>query len=188
MSVDKDTKQAEAEAEQLSETVESDQTGEDAGGDQVDEQVDAEIEQSDGEHEPENADEAQSENNEDAGEEESMLDDESYEVVELEITDDDIVCYLEDEEGSRVGFVLLEDGEEVEYFYVEDEEDECEEEPPRSSKKKNEFDLGITKEGVKEVTGDANAIYQDGVAIASELKDAFVDIKDAFDFSFLKKK
>lgn len=105
--------------------------------------------------------------------------DDGYELVELELDEEDIVRYIEDEDGERIGFVLMEDGEEAEYFYVaEDDEDEDD----------DEFDFGITKEGVAEVTGDMNAIYKDGIAVAAELKGAFDDIKSAFDFgSFLKK-
>ncbi|OUO90445.1 hypothetical protein B5F40_06965 [Gordonibacter sp. An230] len=112
--------------------------------------------------------------------------DEAYELVELELSDDDIVRYLEDEDGRVIGFVLVEDGEEVEYFYVEDDEGgEDESEPDADG---NEFDFGITKEGVAEATSDMNAIYKDGIAVATELKGAFDDIKNAFDFgSFLKK-
>ncbi|WP_080797053.1 hypothetical protein [Arabiibacter massiliensis] len=108
--------------------------------------------------------------------------DDGYELVELELDDDDIVRYLEDEDGEAIGFVLLEDGEEVEYFYVESGEDEAD-----ADEEDNPYDLGITKEGVAEATQDVNAIYKDGVAIAAELKGAFDDIKSALDFSFLKK-
>ena len=38
--------------------------------------------------------------------------DENLEVVELELSDDDIVRYLEDDQGNRIGFVIMEDGEE----------------------------------------------------------------------------
>lgn len=110
---------------------------------------------------------------------------EGYEVVELELSDDDIQCYLEDEEGNEIGFVLLdEEGNEVEYFYVESDADDDGE---GADEEDNEFDLGITKEGVAQATGDVNAIYKDGIAVAGELKAAFDDIKDAFNFgSFLK--
>lgn len=108
-------------------------------------------------------------------------DEEGYELVELELDEDDIVCYLEDDEGNRIGFVLLEDGEETEYFYVEEDESDAGEDED------NPYDLGITKEGVAEATNDMNVIYKDGIAVASELKEAFDDIKSAFDFSFLKK-
>lgn len=112
---------------------------------------------------------------------EPSAEDDGYELVELELDDDDIVRYIEDEDGEVVGFVLEEDGEEVEYFYVEEGEDGSDEED-------NPYDLGITKEGVAEATSDMNAIYKDGIAVAAELKGAFDDIKSALDFtSFLKK-
>lgn len=110
---------------------------------------------------------------------EPSVEDDGYELVELELDEDDIVRYLEDEEGNLVGFVLLEDGEEAEYFYVEEEAANSEEE--------NEFDLGITKEGVSQAASEMNAIYRDGAAVAGELKAAFDDIKQAFDFSAFKK-
>lgn len=107
-----------------------------------------------------------------------------FEVVELELNDDDIVRYIVNKDDEEIGFVLLEDGEEVEYYYVEDEDEILDE----GDDDDNEFDLGITKEGVAAATSDMNAIYKDGVAVAAELKDAFDDIKGALDFSFLKKK
>ncbi len=106
--------------------------------------------------------------------------DEEYEIVELELDEDDIVRYLEDEEGNRIGFVLMEDGEEAEYLYVESDEEGDEDD--------NEFDFGITKEGVAQATNDMNAIYKDGIAVAAELKGAFDDIKSAFDFGSVLKK
>ena len=94
---------------------------------------------------------------------EPSAEDDGYELVELELDDDDIVRYIEDEDGDVIGFVLMEDGEEAEYYYVEEDEEEAEEED-------NPYDLGITKEGVAEATNDMN------------------DIKSALDFtSFLKK-
>lgn len=103
---------------------------------------------------------------------------EEYELVEIEIDEDDVVRYLEDDEGARIGFVLLEDGEEAEYFYVVDDE----------GAQDDEEGLGITSEGVAQATNDVNAIYRDGIAVAAELKDAFADIKSVFDFSAFTKK
>ena len=79
----------------------------------------------------------------------------------------------------------MEDGEECEYLYVEDDEEDAD---GAGEDEDNPYDLGITKEGVAEATNDMNAIYKDGIAVAAELKDAFDDIKSAFDFSFLKQK
>ena len=116
-------------------------------------------------------------------EEEEEEDEEEYIEVELEIDEDDIESYLLDEDGNEIGFTMLdEDGNEVECFYVEDDEEEGEDEDD------NEFDLGITKEGVAQATSDINSIYKDGVAVATELKGAFDDIKSAFDFKSVLKK
>lgn len=111
---------------------------------------------------------------------EPSAEDDGYELVELELDDDDIVRYIEDEDGDVVGFVLEEDGGEVEYFYVEEEGE--------ASGDDDELDFGITKEGVAAATSDMNAIYKDGIAVAAELKGAFDDIKSAFDFTSILKK
>lgn len=114
------------------------------------------------------------------------------EVVELELSDDDIVRYLEDEEGNRIGFVIMEDGEEAEYLYVDDGDsgedgDAASAEAEAGDDSDDIGDLGITREGVQEATDDMNAIMKDGVAVAAELKGAFDDIKGALDFgSWLK--
>lgn len=42
---------------------------------------------------------------------------EEYEVVELEYSEDDILYYLVDEDDNEVGFVIEEDGQEVECYY-----------------------------------------------------------------------
>lgn len=108
--------------------------------------------------------------------------DEAYELVDIEVNDEDILRYIEDDEGNEIGFVLEEDGKEVEYYYAE--EDEADEKPKK--KKGDEFDLGITREGVAAATRDANDIYREGMAAAAEFKEAFDDIKSGLDFSFLK--
>ena len=108
--------------------------------------------------------------------------DEDLEVVELELSDDDIVRYLEDEQGNRIGFVIMEDGEEAEYLYVEDDEDE-----QADSDIVDDGSLGITRDGVQQATDDMNAIFKDGVKMAAEFKGAFDDIKSALDFSSLLK-
>lgn len=121
---------------------------------------------------------------EDLKEEEEEAEDDEYIEVELEIDEDDIVSYLVDEDDNEIGFTMLdEEGNEVEYFYVEDDEEEADGEDDD-----NEFDLGITKEGVAQATSDINSIYKDGVAVATELKGAFDDIKSAFDFKSVLKK
>ena len=105
--------------------------------------------------------------------------DDDLEVVELELSDDDIVRYLEDEDGNRIGFVIMEDGEEAEYLYVEDED--------AGGEVADDGSLGITRDGVQQATDDMNAIFKDGVKMAAEFKGAFDDIKSALDFSSLLK-
>ena len=122
-----------------------------------------------------------------AAEEDSQADkasaaDEDLEVVELELSDDDIVRYLEDEQGNRIGFVIMEDGEEAEYLYVEGDEDE-----QADSEVADDGSLGITRDGVQQATDDMNAIFKDGVKMAAEFKGAFDDVKSALDFSSLLK-
>ena len=131
--------------------------------------------------------EAEEQVSEHAAEEDSQVDkasaaDEDLEVVELELSDDDIVRYLEDEQGRRIGFVIMEDGEEAEYLYVEDDEDE-----QADSDVVDDGSLGITRDGVQQATDDMNAIFKDGVKMAAEFKGAFDDIKSALDFSSLLK-
>lgn len=103
------------------------------------------------------------------------------ELYEIEVAEDDIYAYIVDEDDNEIGFILLdENGEEQEYYYADDE---TEGDAPT---KDDEYDFGITREGVAEATSDMNAIYKDGVEIAAEFKGAFDDIMDGF--SFLKKK
>lgn len=129
-----------------------------------------------------------------------VLNDEGYEVedssdleaevIEMEIEDGDVYAYIVDEDDNEIGFILLdEDGNEQEYYFVdEDDADDEDGVTVIRASDEEEFDLGITREGVAEATADMNAIYKDGVAVAAELKGAFDDIKSALDFtSFLKK-
>lgn len=51
---------------------------------------------------------------------------EEFESVELEYSEEDILYFLEDEEGREIGFAIEEDGQEVEYFYEGYEADDYE--------------------------------------------------------------
>ena len=128
------------------------------------------------------------------------LPEEDYELVELELSEEDIVRHIEDEEGNRIGFVVLEDGEEVEYLLVDDDADDAGDQgaaddaasaahtdDPGSVEAPEDGSLGITRDGVQQATDDMNAIFKDGVKVAAEMKGAFDDIKSALDFSSLLK-
>jgi hypothetical protein len=117
------------------------------------------------------------------------------EVLEMEIEEGDIYAYLVDEDDNEIGFILLdEDGNEQEYYYVDMSQYEVVDDGAKPSghaevKRKSddeEFDLGITREGVAETTADLNVIYKEGAEVARELKATFDDINDSL--SFLKKK
>jgi hypothetical protein len=117
------------------------------------------------------------------------------EVLEMEIEEGDIYAYLVDEDDNEIGFILLdEDGNEQEYYYVdmnqyEIVEDDSAKQAHTDVKRKSdgeEFDLGITREGVAEATADLNIIYKEGSEVAKELKETFDDINESL--SFLKKK
>ncbi len=112
------------------------------------------------------------------------------EVFEIDIDEEDIVGYIYDEDDNEIGFIILdEDGEEVELFYASEDEYEyveVEEAPAKKASADDEYDFGITREGVAETTNDVNAIYKDGIQIAAELKNTFDDISSGL--NFLKKK
>ena len=125
---------------------------------------------------------------------------ETDDYVELELSEDDIVGYIEDEDGNQIGIIVLEDGKEVEYLYAEDDDDASDDSAAVSSKAADEpvkddlaveepadGSLGITRDGVQQATDDMNAIFKDGVKVAAEMKGAFDDIKSALDFSSLLK-
>ena len=193
-----------------------------------------------------------------------------FETVELEYSEDDILYYIEDEDGTEIGFAIEEDGAEIEYYYEGFEADEYEtveelvviaEEPQlapakaepapaepvaddepvehgylykmaaiaghqgnktrkkaeekldvargkaekvvteqagkakkaaseqasKAKAKADDIDLGITREGVTEMTTDLNAIAKEGAETAKELKEAYDDIMENFGFLVPKK-
>ena len=129
---------------------------------------------------------------------------EADEYMELELSEDDIVGYIEDAGGNQIGIIVMEDGKEVEYLYAEDDDDAtatpADDSAATSSKTADEpakddltveeptdGSLGITRDGVQQATDDMNAIFKDGVKVAAEMKGAFDDIKSALDFSSLLK-
>lgn len=119
------------------------------------------------------------------------------EVIEMEIEDEDIYAYLVDEDDNEIGFVLLdENGDEQEYYYVDMDEyevvDDGSEDDPEPHTKVvraedgEEFDLGITREGIAEATADMNVVYKEGAQVIGELKDTMAEIGESM--SFLKKR
>ena len=99
---------------------------------------------------------------------------EESEVIEMEIEEGDIYAMIVDEHDNEIGFILLDEDNDGDGVRVERTSDG------------DEFDLGISREGVAAATRDMNAIYKDGVQVAAELKSTFDEISDSL--SFLKKK
>ena len=60
--------------------------------------------------------------------------------------------------------------------------------PENASSATEDLDPGITKEVINEAKDDLNAVYREGALAAQELKEAFDDIKSAFNFGGLFKK
>lgn len=131
------------------------------------------------------------------------------ETIELELSEDDIVRYITDDAGREVGIVVLEDGKEVEYLYAEDDNDAsaapddesgstapsdesgAAEPAVADSSEDAESDAApaeseeISYKAVQGATDDMNAIFKDGVKVASEFKGAYDDIKEALNFKDL---
>jgi hypothetical protein len=131
------------------------------------------------------------------GEAEAEVEVETEEVFELEVDEDSIVGYIVDQDDTEIGIIVLdENGAEQEFYYVDMDQYELVKEPapePAVAPKKkkaddDEYDLGITREGVAEATSDINDIYKDGAQIAAELKSTFDEINESFAFLSKKKK
>lgn len=103
---------------------------------------------------------------------------------ELEIMEDDEWTDSEEAEEED-DFEEEEEWEDDEF----DEEDEAEfdEEDEADDDDDDDDEAFITREKVAGATNDFNSIYKEGAATARELKDAFDDIKDAFNFKDLFK-
>ena len=172
--------------------------------------------------------------------------DEDGEVLELEFSEEDIIYRIVDENDVEIGFAVMEDGEEVEYYYEEVEVEDVPESKPepepepepvehgylykmasiaghtadktrkkaevkidkvrgvtekqidkatdaieagrkKLKEKKDESDLGITREDIAETTADLNVIAKEGAATAKELKEAYDEIMNDFGFLMPKK-
>ena len=182
----------------------------------------------------------------DADDYEIVEDDEDDEVLELEFSEEDIIYRIVDENDVEIGFAIMEDGEEVEYYYEEIEVEDVPESKPepepepepvehgylykmasiaghtadktrkkaevkidkvrgvaekqvdkateaveagskKLKEKREESDLGITREDIAETTADLNVIAKEGAATAKELKEAYDEIMNDFGFLMPKK-
>ena len=129
-------------------------------------------------------------------------DDEGELLVEMEINDDDILYYLVDEDDNEIGFAIMEDGKEVEYYYVDEEidvaadadaddaEPAAENAPAAAADEKEDDKDGalFTAEEIADFKDDVVELLKDGASIAKDLKSTYDEFSEALDFLPIKKK
>jgi len=139
---------------------------------------------------------------EDAESDDDEVDEEDELLIEMEINDDDILYYLVDEEDNEIGFAILEDGKEVEYYYVDEEidvaaeadadeaEPKAKSEPVAATEEKVDGKDGalFTAEEIADFKDDMVELLKDGASIAKELKSTYDEFSDVLDFLPIKKK
>ena len=144
-----------------------------------------------------------------AAEEAEAFDEEYFEseVIELEIDEDDILYYITDQDDNEIGFAIMEDGKEVEYYYVDEEIDVAAEgdaaaasanadaesaEAPAAGKTDakggEDSDPLFTAEEISEFKDDMVGLLKDGASLAKELKSTYDEFSDVLDFLPIKKK
>ena len=111
------------------------------------------------------------------------------ELVELEYTDDDILYYIDDEQGNEIGFALLEDGKETEYYYANSVEDKVNRavqgavdgvvDGVKDALDDNPF---VSKEGVVHLKEDLNVIYKENKETVNDLRSIVQDMRDFKNF------
>lgn len=139
---------------------------------------------------------------EDVESDDDEVDEEDELLIEMEINDDDILYYLVDEDDNEIGFAILEDGKEVEYYYVDEEidvaaeadadevEPEAENKPAAATEEKADGKDGalFTAEEIADFKDDMVELLKDGASIAKELKSTYDEFSDVLDFLPIKKK
>ena len=111
------------------------------------------------------------------------------ELVELEISEDDILYYIDDEQGREIGFAIMENGKEVEYYYPEEEINEEVAEAvdtvldaAHHVAEKNPY---LTRDDMTSLQNDMNSIYKQNADTIKDMKGMFDDMKEFT--SFFKK-
>ena len=114
-----------------------------------------------------------------------MLKEEYYEV---DYTDDDILYYIDDEQGNEIGFAVMEDGEEVEYYYADSLGDKAAHAVGsavdgviggvKDAIDDNPF---VSREQVSGLKGDLNKLYKENKDTVKELRSFGEDLRDLKD-------
>lgn len=113
------------------------------------------------------------------------------EVLELEYSESDIAYYIDDEHGNEIGFALVENGREVEYYYADAQSDahalgnkvnhavstsvDAAIDGVKSAMDDNPF---VSREGVAHLKEDLNVIYKENAETISSLRSIARDMRD----------
>lgn len=97
----------------------------------------------------------------------------------IEFSEDDIAYYITDENDVEIGFALIEDGKEVEYYYTEEEIEATKNAPKEKSDLQAGFDA--TKEVVSEVAATAASAYKQGLSMVAEFAPMLNEFKGAIE-------
>ena len=118
---------------------------------------------------------------------------EEYELVELEYTEDDIAYYIEDEDGNELGFAITdEDGNDIEYYYddnagdyvdADDEPDSAEVDDPAADGAEVPGSKSAPPKPKHKVAPGAKAVKEESLAYmagnaASKFKSKAKDVPD----------
>ena len=107
------------------------------------------------------------------------------EVVEIEYSDDDILYYIDDEQGNEIGFAVLEDGKEVEYYYADSLGDKVGQAVGTvvdgvvgGVKEAIDDNPFVSAEGVSHLRDDLNVIYKENADTMNSLRSIAQDMRD----------
>ena len=114
-----------------------------------------------------------------------MLKEEYYEV---EYSNDDILYYIDDEQGNEIGFAVMEDGEEVEYYYADSLGDKAAhavgsavDEVIGGVKDVIDDNPFVSREQVSGLKNDLNKLYKENKDMVSNLRSFGEDLRDLKD-------
>ena len=107
------------------------------------------------------------------------------EIVEIEYSDDDILYYIDDEQGNEIGFAVLEDGKEVEYYYADSLGDKVGQAVGTvvdgvvgGVKEAIDDNPFVSAEGVSHLRDDLNVIYKENADTMNSLRSIAQDMRD----------
>ena len=108
------------------------------------------------------------------------------ELYEMEYTDDDIVYYIDDEAGNEIGFAVMEDGKEVEYYYADDVDGgsvvEAVDTVLGAAHKMVDENPFVSREDVADLGRNLNAIAKENAATMEAMREIGNDFKEFADF------